>query len=108
MTGNRKFAQVQGEDRSAAAESGPFAFMPDLKIGSRRFRLPASRIARIIIGVLFVIMGMFGFLPILGFWMIPVGLLILSHDIARVRRWRRRSSVWWTKRRNARAAARNA
>ncbi len=82
--------------------------MPDLKIGSRRFRLPASRLARIVIGALFVIMGMFGFLPVLGFWMIPVGLLILSQDIARVRRWRRRFSVWWTRRRNMKAAARGA
>ena len=41
-------------------------------------RLPNSRIARIIIGVLLVIMGIFGFLPIIGFWMIPVGLLVLS------------------------------
>jgi purine-cytosine permease-like protein len=72
--------------------------MPELKIGQRRFRLPASRIARIALGCLFVVMGLFGFLPILGFWMVPVGLLILSHDIPVVRRQRRRFAVWWMRR----------
>ena len=44
-----------------------------------------------LIGSILVILGLFGFLPLLGFWMIPLGLLILSVDIAIVRRWRR---IW--------------
>jgi hypothetical protein len=78
--------------------------MPEVKFGARRFPLPASRIERIVIGSLFVLLGLLGFLPVLGFWMIPLGLIILSHDIAAVRRLRRRVSVWWTKRRRERAA----
>jgi len=39
---------------------------------------------------------------VLGFWMIPLGLLVLSHDFATVRRWRRRLTVWWARRRQAR------
>ena len=31
--------------------------------------------------ILLIIGGMFGFLPILGFWMIPVGLLLIALDI---------------------------
>ncbi|WP_274630642.1 hypothetical protein [Arvimicrobium flavum] len=54
---------------------------------------------RISIGVLLVFCGLLGFLPVLGFWMIPLGLLVLSHDFALVRRWRRRLAVWWERRR---------
>jgi hypothetical protein len=68
-----------------------------LKILGREIPMPASRAGRIVLGVLFVVFGMLGFLPILGFWMIPVGLLILSQDLAIVRRWRRRVSVWFAK-----------
>lgn len=53
-------------------------------------------------GVAFVAGGMLGFLPVLGFWMIPVGLVILSIDIPYIRRRRRRVVVWWGKRRRAR------
>ena len=45
------------------------------------------------LGILLVIAGILGFLPVLGFWMIPLGLLILSHDLPTVRRWRRRLAV---------------
>ncbi|WP_419912348.1 hypothetical protein [Hoeflea sp.] len=64
-----------------------------LRIGSRHIRLPESRMLRMGLGILLVIGGILGFLPILGFWMIPLGLLILSHDIPMVRRWRRRLAL---------------
>ena len=64
--------------------------------------MPQSRLARIVIGALLVLGGCLGFLPILGFWMIPVGLLVLSYEFAMVRRWRRRSEVWWAQRRGRR------
>jgi len=41
---------------------------------------------------------------VLGFWMLPLGLIVLSHDSHRVRRIRRRSEIYiWRKwvRRNA-------
>ena len=49
------------------------------------------------LGIVLIICGILGFLPILGFWMIPLGILILSYDIAFVRRLRRRVVVWWSK-----------
>lgn len=64
-----------------------------IRIGQRRISLPGSRIARLVIGILLVFLGFLGFLPILGFWMIPLGLLVLSVDSPLVRRWRRRSEV---------------
>ena len=69
-----------------------------VKLGSYRLPLPRSRLLRILIGVAFVVFGIFGFLPVLGFWMVPLGLLILSIDIPRVRRWRRRFAVWFSRR----------
>ncbi len=64
-----------------------------------RDRLPESRWLRIAIGGLLIVGGLFGFLPILGFWMIPLGLIVLSIDLPPVRRTRRRLVVWWHRRR---------
>ncbi|MCB1417531.1 MAG: hypothetical protein KDJ74_00420, partial [Notoacmeibacter sp.] len=50
-------------------------------------------------GIALVLLGFLGFLPVLGFWMIPLGLIILSQDSAPVRRWRRRVEVWWGRKR---------
>lgn len=36
---------------------------------------------RSVIGVLFTIGGVFGFLPILGFWMFPLGVAFVALDI---------------------------
>ncbi|MET3661118.1 hypothetical protein [Aquamicrobium ahrensii] len=69
-----------------------------IRLMGKEFMLPRSRRARIFIGVGLIALGCFGFLPVLGFWMIPLGLLVLSYEFARVRRWRRRSAVWWERR----------
>jgi hypothetical protein len=53
---------------------------------------------RIGAGVLLCVGGLVGFLPILGFWMLPLGLLLLSYDLPPVRRLRRRLDVWWGRR----------
>lgn len=64
--------------------------------------MPRSRVGRIVVGTLFVIGGLLGFLPILGFWMVPLGLLILSQDLRFVRRKRRQLAIWWEYRKRAR------
>ena len=69
-----------------------------IKIGRYKLPLPRSRLLRILIGVLLMIGGLFAFLPLLGVWMIPLGMLVLSIDIPRVRRWRRRFAVWFHRR----------
>jgi len=62
--------------------------------------MPAS--GRTIIGFLLLIGGILGILPVLGFWMIPLGLLVLSIDWP----WARRSYlsivVWLRKKRDRR------
>jgi hypothetical protein len=69
-----------------------------VRLGSYRLPLPRSRLLRIAIGMALVLFGLMGFLPVLGFWMVPLGLLVLSVDIPRVRRWRRRFAVWFSRR----------
>ena len=66
-----------------------------IRIFGRELPLPRSRPLRIALGVLLILLGFLGFLPVLGFWMIPLGLLVLSYEFAVVRRWRRRFVVWW-------------
>jgi hypothetical protein len=78
------------------------ADLPTIRFGDRAIALPGSRIARVSLGIALILGGILGFLPILGFWMIPLGLLILSFDIPSVRRWRRRLSVWWASWRHGR------
>lgn len=70
-----------------------------ITILGRDFAMPRSRGLRITIGVLLTIGGFLGFLPVLGFWMVPLGLLVLSYEFALVRRHRRRFVVWWERRR---------
>ena len=36
---------------------------------------------RLLLGVLLIVAGIFGFLPILGFWMLPLGVAIAAMDI---------------------------
>jgi hypothetical protein len=70
-----------------------------IRIFNQHWHLPQSRPLRIGIGILLVAFGLLGFLPVLGFWMIPLGLLVLSVDLPIVRRWRRQLTVWWHRKR---------
>lgn len=67
------------------------------RMKERIVRLP--RWARLTAGGLLVAFGLLGFLPILGFWMVPLGLVVLSVDLPFARRLRRRFEVWWERRR---------
>jgi hypothetical protein len=44
-------------------------------------RAPSSRWVRIPAAILLIAGGFVGFLPILGFWMIPLGLVLIAQDI---------------------------
>jgi hypothetical protein len=41
---------------------------------------------RSLLGIVLLVAGAFGFLPVLGFWMIPIGLGLIGLDVAPVRR----------------------
>lgn len=64
----------------------------------RRFVRALRRIPRWLrlpVGVLLVVSGAFGFLPLLGFWMIPLGLAVLSLDWPALRRSNSRMRRCW-------------
>jgi hypothetical protein len=79
-----------------------------VKVGNHSLKVPGTVLARRILGAALVAGGILGFLPVLGFWMIPLGLIILSIDSPFVRRWRRKLEVKfgaWLKPRHPRLAA---
>ena len=47
--------------------------------------------SRTLLGLAFIVGGIFGFLPILGFWMLPLGLVLILLDL---RSLRRRGGRW--------------
>src|SRR5882724_2689909 len=44
-------------------------------------RKPSSRYARIPLAILLIVGGIFSFLPVLGLWMLPLGLLLFAQDV---------------------------
>ena len=42
---------------------------------------------RLVVGLILIAAGVFGFLPVLGFWMIPLGIGIAALDIVWLWRW---------------------
>lgn len=69
-------------------------------------RAPGAMLVRVPLALLLILGGIFSILPVLGLWMLPLGLLLLAIDvpvlrgplaalIIRVRRW-------WTNRRQQR------
>lgn len=69
-------------------------------------RQPSASWVRVPLGFLLVIGGLLSFLPILGIWMLPLGLVLLALDFALLRRptahmliagervWRRIRRAW--------------
>ncbi|CEJ13398.1 hypothetical protein [Phreatobacter sp. AB_2022a] len=64
-----------------------------LTVLGRRFVLPRQRWRRRALGWAFVAGGVLSILPVLGPWMFPVGLAILSVDSPFYRRMRRRLAI---------------
>jgi hypothetical protein len=60
---------------------------------------PEARWVRIPTAVALMLGGVFGFLPILGLWMLPIGALLIGEDIPPLRRFTLRllrcGLAWW-------------
>jgi hypothetical protein len=65
-------------------------FPPRLRQAVCWLRKPSSRWARIPAGVLLSIGGLLWILPLLGLWMLPLGLLLLADDVPALHRLRER------------------
>jgi hypothetical protein len=64
-----------------------------------RLRRPWMRWVRLPVGILCILAGFLGFLPVLGFWMVPLGVVLLAMDVPLLRRPVGRLMVraegWW-------------
>ncbi|MFT6658754.1 hypothetical protein [Maritalea sp.] len=74
--------------------------VPDVARRAMRWlRNPYGRLIRIPLGVLLVLGGILSILPLLGIWMLPLGLLLLAIDIPFLQRpvgqWIIRLRRWW-------------
>lgn len=48
-------------------------------------RRPSSRLTRLPLALALVVGGVFSFLPVLGLWMLPLGLILIAQDVALLR-----------------------
>lgn len=78
-------------------------------------RRPRARFVRLPLGILCIIGSFLWFLPVLGLWFLPLGLLLIAQDVPFLRRpvgrmtlylldrWQRLRQ-WWTRRKRARSS----
>lgn len=78
---NRQFDRI---GRAVPASSGFLAWI----------RRPGSRWVRIPLGIVLILGGVFSFLPILGVWMLPLGVFLLALDLPFLQGPINRMSFW--------------
>ena len=87
-------------------------FEEKLPAGPARFvhwvRQPSSRLVRIPLAALLILGGIFSFLPVLGLWMLPLGLLLFAQDVPMLQPPLIKALAWverkWTERQRAKDA----
>lgn len=92
---NRQFDRIE---KSVPAASGFLSWI----------RRPSSRFVRVPLGMLLILGGVFSFLPVLGIWMLPLGLLLIALDLPVLQGPMNRVTLWgqrkWTNWRRSRRA----
>ena len=72
-------------------------------------RQPSSRLVRIPVAILLIVGGIFSILPVLGLWMLPLGLVLFAQDVPVLRKPIARMLGWierkWIERERARSAS---
>jgi len=109
MAGNHRIPGISAQDNrlramadSKRTREGDESGRPTrntIRVLNWHLPVPATRAGRIGLGSALVVGGALGFLPVVGFWMLPLGLLVLAQDVPRIRRWRRNLIVRWERRR---------
>ena len=73
------------EDHKAELDRHFAWFEGKLPAGPARFvgwlRRPSSRLVRIPMAILLILGGIFSILPVLGLWMLPLGLVLFAQDV---------------------------
>lgn len=69
-----------------------------LRSSIRRLRQPSMIWLRIPTGILLIAGGILSFLPLLGLWMLPLGVILLSDDFSSLRSLRTRLLDWLQRR----------
>ncbi|KMW59243.1 hypothetical protein AIOL_004224 [Candidatus Rhodobacter oscarellae] len=87
------------------------ALAPAMRAPLSALRARGWGIVRVPIAIFLILGGVFAFLPVLGLWMLPLGLLLLALDLPFLRPWiggaiirlRRRGAIWlrWWRRKRA-------
>ena len=71
-------------------------------------RKPSSRLVRIPLAILLIAGGIFSFLPVLGLWMLPLGLLLFAQDVPMLQKPMVQMLGWierkWIERQRAKSA----
>ena len=71
-------------------------------------RKPSSRLVRIPLAGLLIVGGIFSFLPVLGLWMLPLGLVLFAQDVPVLQKPMARTLGWverkWIERQRAKTA----
>lgn len=87
-------------------------FEGKLPAGPARFvnwlRRPSSRLVRVPLAALLIVGGILSFLPVLGFWMLPLGLLLFAQDVPVLQPSLIRMLAWVERKWAGRGGAKNA
>jgi hypothetical protein len=86
---NGRSQQVDPADEHIIA-----AFPPRVRRFLRWLERPSMRWLRIPLGIILIVAGAVGFLPVVGFWMIPFGALLVGQDVPVLRRPTLRFLAW--------------
>ena len=70
-------------------------------------RKPSSRLVRIPLAILLIAGGFFSFLPVLGLWMLPLGLLLVAQDMPMLQKPLSRMLGWIERKWDERIARRS-
>jgi hypothetical protein len=112
MVGSVNVNAISDESRSSRASTARYSAGGDWRLEALIDRLPPrvggavsyllrpkSRWVRIPAGVLLLGGGLLAFLPVLGVWMLPVGLALLAEDVPAFRSTRSKVLDWIERRR---------
>ena len=97
--GEREIVAVPAADNAARQSERRLERLIDrlprrLQRPIRWLRRPSARWLRIPAGLLLIAGGVLSILPILGLWMLPLGLVLLAEDVPMLRRTRDRMLAW--------------